>query len=183
MHQKKHTQASSNFSASDQNISQSALPYCCEDHFVSAYHVTPSVALSNSQDILGEVSQEIMSQMLCNPQSSDTKRKQQFGLQRSVCKAAVEHASPEEFPVAVTASVFSGEKKLNLGDLRLKRLKRLNLQCILRWKQFLLPKHQGCKGNVHQLDLQEGGVCPGAIGRILIQKKVLNAFSPHKTKR
>lgn len=79
-------------------------------------------------------------------------------------------------------SIF-GEKKLNLGDLRLKRLKRLNLQCILRWKQFLLPKHQGCKGNVHQLDLQEGGVCPGAIGRILIQKKVLNAFSPHKTKR
>lgn len=49
--------------------------------------------------------------------------------------------------------------------------------------QGLLPNHQGCKGNVHQLDLQEGGVCPGAISRILIQKKVLNAFSPHKTKR
>lgn len=47
--------------------------------------------------------------------------------------------------------------------------------------QGLLPKHQGCKGNVHQLDLQEGGVCPGAISRILIQKKVLNAFSQHKT--
>lgn len=101
------TQASSNFSASDQNISQPSLPYCCEDHFVSAYHVTPSVALSNSQDILGEVPQEIMSQMLSEFRySSDTKRKQQFGLQRSVCKAAVEHASPEEFAVAVTASVF-----------------------------------------------------------------------------